>query len=203
MTKAIQAPTSLRERRRQLLHDEILQAAQALLAEKGLMMSMEELAARVGISKPTLYSYFSTKDELIIMAAIQMMDQAMAMIDEHQQDYTPLQRLALFLRTILSYQVDQETMQPRPWRQEVLQFLQEHEESRQLLCRVDEVVVSLTNEAIAQGEIDPRFDAAMVVRVFYALTHTLNVGHKSTVGAPDTATIADIIAILFERGVRA
>ena len=50
---------SLRERRRQLLYDEILTAVGELLGEKGYSaMSMDELAARVGISKPTLYSIF-------------------------------------------------------------------------------------------------------------------------------------------------
>jgi AcrR family transcriptional regulator len=52
----------LRERRRQLLRDEILQAAAALLNEKGYAaMSMDELAGRAGISKPTLYGYVREK----------------------------------------------------------------------------------------------------------------------------------------------
>jgi AcrR family transcriptional regulator len=53
---------TLRERQKQALREEIMNAAQELVAEKGYgAMSMDELAARVGISKPTLYAHFANK----------------------------------------------------------------------------------------------------------------------------------------------
>jgi AcrR family transcriptional regulator len=57
---------SLRERRRQMLREEILEATHQLLTERGYAaMSMDDLAARVGVSKPTLYNQFPTKEDLI------------------------------------------------------------------------------------------------------------------------------------------
>jgi AcrR family transcriptional regulator len=45
---------------------EILEAALALVAEKGIAgASLRKLADKVGLSQPSLYHYFKTKDELI------------------------------------------------------------------------------------------------------------------------------------------
>lgn len=44
---------------------EILEAAFILFAEKGYYLSMSELAAAVGIKTPSLYSHFSSKDQII------------------------------------------------------------------------------------------------------------------------------------------
>ncbi len=47
-------------------HREILHAAMVLVAERGLAgSSLRELARRVGMSQPSLYHYFDTKDDLV------------------------------------------------------------------------------------------------------------------------------------------
>lgn len=62
---AARKPT-LKERQRQLREDAILDAAEELLFDKGLgAMTLEELSVHVGISKPTLYQHFRSKDEVI------------------------------------------------------------------------------------------------------------------------------------------
>ncbi len=57
---------SLKERQRQLREDAILDVAEELLTSKGLgAMTLEELSIEVGISKPTLYGHFRSKDEVV------------------------------------------------------------------------------------------------------------------------------------------
>lgn len=61
-------------RRKEARPQEILDAALAVFAERGFAAaSMEQVAARAGISKGTLYLYFSSKEELfkaVVRAAI-------------------------------------------------------------------------------------------------------------------------------------
>src|ERR671927_1349789 len=58
---------SLKERQRREREELILEAAEALLAEKGYhAMAMEEIAARVGIAKGTVYLHFPSKDDLVV-----------------------------------------------------------------------------------------------------------------------------------------
>lgn len=53
------------ERRRSRTRDEILDAAWALCREHGLaQLSLRDLAARVGMRAPSLYSYFGSKDAI-------------------------------------------------------------------------------------------------------------------------------------------
>ena len=59
------APPTRVAARRERLRAEILDAAWDLCREKGLAaLSLRELASRVGMAAPSLYSYFGSKDEI-------------------------------------------------------------------------------------------------------------------------------------------
>src|SRR2546429_5170440 len=58
---------SLREKQRQEREALILQAAEEVLVEKGYHeTSMDEIAARVGIAKGTVYLHFPSKEDLVV-----------------------------------------------------------------------------------------------------------------------------------------
>ena len=60
-------PTSLREKQRQERETLIMQAAEEIFQEKGYYeASMDEIAARVGIAKGTIYTHFPGKEELVL-----------------------------------------------------------------------------------------------------------------------------------------
>lgn len=63
---SINASTTLRQRRKEERPQELLDAALALFVEKGFAATRsEEVAARAGVSKGTLYLYFPSKEELL------------------------------------------------------------------------------------------------------------------------------------------
>ncbi len=60
-------PRGRREQRKVLTRSELLQAGRELFSERGLYESrIEDLTARAGIAKGTLYRYFSDKDALVL-----------------------------------------------------------------------------------------------------------------------------------------
>ena len=60
-----QQPSAIRRRRKDARPSEILAAALALFGEKGFAATrLEDVAARAGISKGTVYLYFPTKEDL-------------------------------------------------------------------------------------------------------------------------------------------
>ena len=59
--------TSLKEKQRREREELIIQAAEEVLQEKGYYeTSMDEIAARVGIAKGTIYTHFPGKEELVL-----------------------------------------------------------------------------------------------------------------------------------------
>lgn len=64
---SVSRPPTLKERQRQEREALILRAAADLLAERGYHeMSLDDIAARVGISKGAIYLHFARKEDLVI-----------------------------------------------------------------------------------------------------------------------------------------
>jgi AcrR family transcriptional regulator len=67
MMQPITAPRSLKEKQRQEREELILKAAEDVLMEKGYHeTSIDEIAARVGIAKGTVYLHFPSKEDLVV-----------------------------------------------------------------------------------------------------------------------------------------
>lgn len=75
----------------------ILEAATSLFREVGFgRASMAQISARVGGSKATLYSYFSSKEELFATAMIDsMQEQGHAMIDQLDPEETDVRKVLM------------------------------------------------------------------------------------------------------------
>lgn len=92
------APRTLKERQRREREALILQVAEEVLTEKGYYeTSIDEIAARVGIAKGTVYLHFPSKEDLVIaiMARdIQQLVAEMAEIAETQSsEQSKLERI--------------------------------------------------------------------------------------------------------------
>jgi TetR/AcrR family transcriptional regulator, fatty acid metabolism regulator protein len=93
---------SLKEKQRQEREELIIQAAEEVLLEKGYYeTSMDEIAARVGIAKGTIYKHFPGKEDLVLgifrrdmQALLQGIDDV---IDKVQTPGAKLKALMLFI----------------------------------------------------------------------------------------------------------
>lgn len=95
------AAPSLKERQRQEREQLILHAAQELLLERGYHdTSMDEIAARVGISKGTVYLHFAGKEEMVFALLARKMERYEQALNEiFASPWTP----AAKLRAVLEY----------------------------------------------------------------------------------------------------
>lgn len=192
---------SLRERRRQMLQAEILRAARVLIAEKGLAMSMDELAARVGISKPTLYGHFATKEDLIVAAIAQMLQRLLAVVETDTEGQPPLQRLLVLLRTGIAMMFEDGITSFQPIAPEIIQLVRSRPETIDCVQRLDTAVVGLIQQGIAQGSIDPSLNLTGVVLAFFALAQAPKFACLSSVTLAHPAAIANTLATIFAQGV--
>ena len=75
------AKLSFREQVLQAREDAIVASVNRLLAEKGYdVMTVDEVAADVGIAKASLYKHFTSKEELAAAAMIRVLDRALAFL---------------------------------------------------------------------------------------------------------------------------
>jgi len=85
-----------------LREDAILDATTRLLAAKGFdLMTMDEVAVEVGLSKPSLYKHFKSKEELVTEAMIRLLDGALSYLDEQPPELGPAARLHRLLEWAL------------------------------------------------------------------------------------------------------
>lgn len=70
--------------------DAIVSAVNRLLAEKGFeAMTVDEVAADVGIAKASLYKHFTSKEELAAAAMVRVLDRALAFLDQEAARSVP------------------------------------------------------------------------------------------------------------------
>src|SRR6266853_1905447 len=82
MMQPVTAPRSLKEKQRGEREALILQVAEEVLMEKGYYeTSIDEIAARVGIAKGTVYLHFPSKEDLVIAIFERDMQQLLQYID--------------------------------------------------------------------------------------------------------------------------
>jgi TetR/AcrR family fatty acid metabolism transcriptional regulator len=84
---------SLREKQRQERQELILQAAEQVFTEKGYYdISLDEIARRVGIGTATIYSHFSSKEDLMVAA---IFERALQRVALHIQELAAIQQNAI------------------------------------------------------------------------------------------------------------
>jgi AcrR family transcriptional regulator len=90
---------SLKEQQLRLREDVILQAVNGLLAEKGFdLMTVDEVAAVVGIAKASLYKHFESKEALAAAAMVRLLDRTLATIDGQSPEALPSDKLKAVVR---------------------------------------------------------------------------------------------------------
>ncbi len=78
----------------QAREEAIIAAVNRLLAEKGFeAMTVDEVAAEVGVAKASLYKHFSSKEDLAAAAMVSVMQRAQAFLDTLPGDAQPMEQL--------------------------------------------------------------------------------------------------------------
>jgi AcrR family transcriptional regulator len=92
----------LRERQRLARQSAILKAAFDLITERGYeALTMESLAEWVGITRQTLYHHFSNKDEIVLKAILEMVNEGTELVLSAEPGKPPIMRLRCIMRQML------------------------------------------------------------------------------------------------------
>jgi AcrR family transcriptional regulator len=88
--------------------DAIIASVNRLLADKGYdLMTVDEVAADVGIAKASLYKHFASKEALAAAAMVRLLQRALAVVEQHaaRTDLSAFGRLQAVTRWLLEVQL--------------------------------------------------------------------------------------------------
>ena len=151
--------------------DSLLRVAVAVFNERGYDgTSMEDLAARLGISKSAIYHHVSSKTELLRLAVDRALDALVAVVSQPQGD-TAVDRLESVLRGSVRVLVAE-----LPFVTLLLRVRGNTDAERRALTRrreLDHMLTALVQDAVAEGSLRPDIDPALTARLLFGTVNSL------------------------------
>jgi AcrR family transcriptional regulator len=147
----------------------IIQSVNRLLAEKGFdAMTVDEVAAEVGIAKASLYKHFTSKEELACAAMVTAMRRAQEVIQSTDTSLPPLEKLKFVTRWTMTLKL-QGLMPSLPSQNSSLRAtLMGSKDYMDGLMEVSDALGGWIEEAQAQGQINQALPAVAVLYTLFA-----------------------------------
>ena len=162
---------SFREQVLRAREDAIVSSVNRLLAEKGFdAMTVDEVAADVGIAKASLYKHFDSKEELAAAAMVRVLDQALDVIARLELDTeaSALAHLKAVARWTMQVQLAGE-MPSLPAQNSALRgALMTHEVYMGRLMQVSDKLGAWIMAAQKAGHVDPALPPELVLYTLFA-----------------------------------
>jgi AcrR family transcriptional regulator len=147
----------------------IIQSVNRLLAEKGFdAMTVDEVAAEVGIAKASLYKHFTSKEELACAAMVTAMRRAQEVIQSTDPQLAPLEKIKAVTRWTMTLKL-QGLMPSLPSQNSSLRAtLMASKDYMDGLMEVSDALGGWIEEAQAQGQINKALPAVAVLYTLFA-----------------------------------
>jgi len=198
-------PQSLKARQRQEREQLILQTADELLLEKGYHdTSIEDIAARVGISKGTVYLHFASKDDLVFALLERGMRELQATLDAiFSSTGTPREKLCAVIEQFYAHLMSQQRLQlvEALFRSPELhsRLMERRELFNKAWAEPRKCIIALLEEGKAAGEFDPAIPTPVMLSLFWSMisphTHRLLVVEERM---PSGIVVAHLSRFLFK-----
>ena len=147
----------------------IIQSVNRLLSEKGFdAMTVDEVAAEVGIAKASLYKHFTSKEELACAAMVTAMRRAQEVIQSTDSSLPPLDKIKAVTRWTMTLKL-QGLMPSLPSQNSRLRAtLMASKDYMDSLMEVSDALGGWIEEAQDQGQINKALPAVAVLYTLYA-----------------------------------
>jgi AcrR family transcriptional regulator len=178
----------------------IIQSVNRLLAEKGFdAMTVDEVAAEVGIAKASLYKHFTSKEELACAAMVTAMRRAQEVIQATDPSLSPLDKLKSVTRWTMTLKL-QGQMPSLPSQNSSLRAtLRASKDYMDGLMEVSDALGGWIEEAQALGQINQGLPAVAVLYTLFAracdpVLEFLKMGQQHT----DAQILDQVMSTCFE-----
>ena len=195
----------LKEKQRQERAALILQTAEEVLLQKGYSaMSMDDIAARAGIAKGTLYLHFATKDDLVFRLLERDLQTILYMIENSMtSEGSARSKLTCILNSLyqgwfgkhgqLLYLLYNSTDLKNAMREKL----------KGALHGVADCITTLLDQGKARGEFDPLIPTDVMVSIFFSMLSPRAYQHLVRERQMTSEDLARYIDRIYFRGIDA
>ena len=163
------AKISFKEKMLQAREEAIVQAVNRLLAEKGFdAMTVDEVAADVGIAKASLYKHFASKEDLAAAAMVRVLHRAQVFLATLPEADTPLEKLRATARWAMEVQLAGEMPSLPSPSSSLRANLQGNQAYLDALVQVSNELGGWIEAAQVQGQLSTRLPPIVVLYTLYA-----------------------------------
>ena len=170
----------------------ILDAATAILASKGYdLMTMDDVANAVGISKPSLYKHFKSKEVLIGVALIRLIDGALDFLGQLDAKAPPIEKLKSLLKWALEVRLNGGMPFLPSTNANVREMLMRNLKYVTRVLKLNGKIEKLVLAAQKQGDLNPNLPSDVILFSYYSRTCDPAVDYLQTFSKMDKAQIVN------------
>ena len=182
----------------------IVQAVNRLLAEKGFdLMTVDEVAAEVGIAKASLYKHFSSKEDLAAAAMVRVLGLAQKFMATLAADAPPIVQLQAVARWMLQEQLAGEMPSLPSQNSSLRANLMGNKTYLEGLMQVSDQIGLWIEAAQKDGSLNPATPPLVVLYSLYARACDPVPGFLKAGGQYTDAQIVDIVLETCFEGLKA
>ena len=186
-------PISFKERTKQQREHEIILAAGQMMRERGYAdLNMDDLATEVGISKPTLYHHFKSKEELVSQVLIRSFEMFEDYLNQ-PSTLRPVERIAAALRLLLQKRYEPDSFLANIGSEPILSAFVTNPELVASKGRILAQIVALIDEAKTKGEIVALLPSPFIARAMFCMLGMWNEKSFSLACTTDRDSLNQII----------
>ncbi|MES2685477.1 MAG: TetR/AcrR family transcriptional regulator [Pseudomonadota bacterium] len=149
--------------------DAIVQAVNRLLAEKGFdLMTVDQVAAEVGIAKASLYKHFPSKEDLAAAAMVRVVGRAQAFLAGLPANARPLDQLKAMVRWMMQLQLVGEMPSLPHHNSSLRTTLVNNKAYVDGLMQVSDQLGGWIEQAQQDGSLNPTLPPLLVLYTLYA-----------------------------------
>lgn len=163
------AKISFKAQMLQAREDAIIRVVNHLLAEKGFdAMTVDEVAANVGIAKASLYKHFPSKEDLAAAAMVRVMRHAQTYLEGIAEETPSLEKLRQVVRWTMELKLAGEMPSLPSQNSSLRATLISNQDYMNGLIEVSDRLGGWIEAAQAQGSINPQLPAIAILYTLYA-----------------------------------
>ena len=163
------AKISFKAQMLQAREDAIIRVVNHLLAEKGFdAMTVDEVAANVGIAKASLYKHFPSKEDLAAAAMVRVMRHAQTYLEGIAEETPSLEKLRQVVRWTMELKLAGEMPSLPSQKSSLRATVISNRDDMIGLLEVRDRLGGWIEAAQAQGSINPQLPAIAILYTLYA-----------------------------------